>query len=191
MPLKRSFRQCFAAALIMGMLTPLLILAHALGHYVVARYLGYEPRLRHAEVFIPADPPVSDADWISITLAGPVVILFFAVAGVWWLLHNRSSPLKEHDASLWVFTAFALAGFRWLKIIFEGRSSDEAYLSAIWGFHHSTGPYLLLPLCLLSAIAVLAFHIRQKTMVPLAVGVLAAMVSSAVWFYLVGPVVLP
>lgn len=92
---------------------------------------------------------------------------------------------------MWIFTALALAGLRWFKVIFDGRWSDEAYLSQVMGLHHLLLPALLVSLSLAATTVIIRFHWRQKTLKPLLAGIAAAGLSALVWISLAGPALLP
>ncbi len=184
-------QQYSTSAIVFACFPPLMILAHEVGHYSVSRFLGYHPQFRYAEIFIPISQGVSNSDWLWITLAGPLVEGTMTVIGLSWLFRNYRMGPREYGSPLWIFTALSLAGLRWVKVIFDGRGSDEAWLSATAGWHYLTLPILLLPIAILSGGAVFCFHRKQQTLLPLAAGFCAGLVSVALWFTVVGPALLP
>ena len=168
---------------------PLMILLHELGHYSAARLLGYSPILSYAKVFV--FQPMNRTHDFLFALAGPCVDLVFCVLGVTGLFRLGRSLPTHRCWEVWLWSAFAISGFRWIKIPFDGVQSDEGGMSALLGFHPLLIPLALLPPAAVAVGILIRFHLRNQTLLPYAASFVASALSVLVWFTLLGPALLP
>lgn len=168
---------------------PLLIVLHEAGHYTAARLLGYSPTFSYGEVTI--YQPLGSTHQFIWTLAGPCVELLLCVFGVVGLIRLSRSSRTGSCAEVWLWSALAGSGIRWLKVPFDGDYGDEARMSVMLGFHHLFLPLILLIPSLALAVLLLRFHRQNHTLLPLAVSFAVGIISVFVWLTYLGPAVLP
>tara|TARA_R110002096_G_scaffold105923_7_gene233083 strand:- start:2653 stop:3354 length:702 start_codon:yes stop_codon:yes gene_type:complete len=180
-----------AAATILGVFPPILILLHECVHCFAAMVLGFDPILTYAETLILPPQIVDPTNLAIITASGPLVELVLALWAIWWLSSNRRNQNANLRYSTWVFSAFALSGLRWCKVVFDGIHSDEAWLSTFLGLDHHLLPFTFLPLSFVAAFSLFRFHREHRTLRPFGVGFGLSIVSGMLWLGLLGPKLLP
>jgi hypothetical protein len=101
----------FIAATIIG------TISHEFGHYIVAKYFGYEARINYAATFWhPPDPgdPIVTGSPVAITLGGPVQTMLTGTIGLCLLFFFRKSFFTVEKLSLkqWIMIFISLF---WLR----------------------------------------------------------------------------
>ncbi len=193
-PLDKSLLLPFFCALF---LSPVLLIAHELAHYVAGVWVGgSELKLHYACVTGNlAGEHVSRRDAIM-TGAGPLMQAVLAVGGFLWLGHARKQgPDGAARLGGWIATLLALNAARWLRG-FTGLPShpqpqDEAVVSQALGLPAWFLPYLLVPLAVIAVVALVRLHRLGHRFLPFLSMGLGVMVSGVLWMTLVGPLLLP
>jgi hypothetical protein len=185
-----SKRELLHAVICLGVFPPLLIVLHELGHYLAAQWLGYSATFTYAEILFKA-PSYPRAHAVLLTAAGPMVEVIFAAVGTVGLWRHGRSKSKSKGVGVWLLTACSLAGLRWMRVDFSEGRSDEARLSTLMGAPGQLLPAVMIVPALLAAATLLWAHRSRRSMLPLAAGFAAAVVSAVAWLTWVGPAVFP
>jgi len=101
----------FIAATIIG------TLSHEFGHYIVAKYFGYDARINYGATFWNSpDPnnPITPSSPIAMTLGGPIQTMLTGTIGVFLLLVFRKSFYAADKLSLRQWIIIFLSLF-WLR----------------------------------------------------------------------------
>ena len=194
-PLKPlSLSPLFAFGLLFS---PLLVVAHELGHAVVGTFLGFDIHLSYAAVrYVSAGRAMTDADEVWITLGGPMVELTLCAAGLVWLVRRRANGAVPVTRADWLATAACvLCAARWLRAATGTPSlpqpADEALLSGALGLPVWALPYGLAPLALWVIVVAIHLHPSGARFLPFAGLFCGAGAGLFLWFRAVGPWLLP
>lgn len=192
MTMKKSYA---ITSVIFVILFPLVIIGHELSHYVVARWLGYVPHFAYDRNEITAGPSLlEDLPWIS--ASAPVYHLTIGFVGAWLLWRLRNALQRPVVTS--IATALCLAGCYHLphligfviKPLKTGHIDEHKVALGLglapWSLH-----FLIWPIALFFLAWVLWFHRRQGTLLTLLVGFIAGIASIGLYFFILGPLLLP
>ena len=181
------------AAFVCGLAGLLIVLLHELGHYFARILMGHEVRLYHNQVIVVSrNPEYIEYDHLAV-LAGPCVeatLSLIGCVGLIWI-YKKQIKVGEYVWRVWFITmASSLAG-RGLRALVMGHDSDEARVSASFGFPE-------IRLAMLSAlygsivfIFLLRFHYKRGSILPMAVGGISGLIGVLTWAYILGPIILP
>ncbi|MEW6302109.1 MAG: hypothetical protein AB1705_01470 [Verrucomicrobiota bacterium] len=171
---------------------PAVILLHECGHYFASAALGLTAHFHYAEVTTDYSLPVSSHALQLVTVAGPAVEALLAIGGFFWLWRLRRGRLEAPATCWdWLATFLVLCAGRWLRGLLRLSGSDEAFLSASFGFPEWLFPCLLAPAALALLIAAVRLHPRGNRLAPFGSAVLGAGLGVILWLKVFGPRILP
>jgi hypothetical protein len=178
-------------------LSPALLLAHEVAHYVAGVWVGCtDLKLHFACVTGNLSGDHLGRRDALMAGAGPLVQATLAVGGFLWLRRARQHH-PDGAATLpdWVATMLALNAARGIRG-FTGppnhpEPKDEALVSQALGLPAWFLPYLLAAVSAIALLAIVRLHPPGHRLLPLGSMVLGVLVSGVLWMRLAGPFLLP
>ena len=93
-------------------------LSHELGHYFVARILGYEASINYASTHYDHDRSTSIGDSLLITMGGPLQTMIFGSIGVILVIWNKKKYMSKNEPG-WKLWLGVLLSLFWLRELFN------------------------------------------------------------------------
>ena len=191
--------------LVMGFIvfTPLGTLAHELGHYAVARLLGYEARLSFGFTHLPEN--LSPRDSFLVSLGGPLQTMLTGSLGLFVMLREKRTAGEKRPLTSKQWGIVFISLF-WSRQLFNFAMdlayylrhgsfliyNDESKLAVHLGLHPisiSLGSALIaLGVCSLVYFRFIPSTQRRPF---IAAGMAGGLSGYLLWFYLLGPWLLP
>lgn len=181
--------------------------AHELGHFLVARYLGYHAEINYAMTFFSPGDKVTDVSYCDflITLGGPLQTMITGTVGLLLIYFYRKSFLKATTLS------FGQWGLVFISLFWLRQSANFVVSIAVY-FIRGEFPkradeigiarFILLPdwsvtlFTALIGLTVLIFvvfkliPIKQR-LTFISSGLVGGVTGYILWLYVIGPVVMP
>ena len=115
----------------------------------------------------------------------------FVALGLSYLYRTRNlGKSRTTRLGFWVASAFVMAAVRWWKAPLQ-EGCGEAEISELLGMPWYINPWVLLPPACPALANLLWTHVREQTLIPLAIGFGFGIAGFALWVLFIGPLMLP
>ena len=182
-------------------------LTHEFGHYIVAKYFGYEARISYAYTYTELKPNqvINSFDDFFIRLGGPIETMLTGTIGLMLLFYYRKSFVSIQQLSFgqWILIFVSLFWLRqpvnfivWMGMYFFtgqfSNGSDEIYLAQCLEFPSLTISILtgIVGLIVLS-IVIFKFIPLQQRFTFFISGLVGGILGYIIWLDLIGKILMP
>lgn len=180
-------------------------LSHEGGHYLVARSLGYQVFINYQSTIWKEELHFKARDILLITWGGPLQTMLTGTLGFLLLWRFRRSFTPGKPLAFWQWLLIFLSLF-WLRQpanlvvgiaiwLFTGQmpdNDDETYLS---DYYHLPASAMLVFTAfigaLVLALVIFRFVPRGQRILFMVAGMLGGVTGFTLWFYYLGPVIMP
>lgn len=202
-----DLRIFYKLALAFILFTVIGTLSHEFGHFLVARFLGFNARIGYAYTSLVGtfDKEIYINNWQIFILGGPMQTLLTSLIGLIILFYNKQKFVSAEKLRFWQWLTvlislfwlrqtanFAVGLFGYFQRGYFRVSGDESRLSFSFGLPVWTLDFLggLIGALIL---AYIIFHIipQKQRLTFMSAGLVGGISGYILWLFLIGPIILP